>query len=44
MAMIPKKSSHVRFPEYVGTESRRESATYIRKKNISHIHAKFKVI
>jgi len=32
-----------RFPKYAETELRRESATYIRKKNTSRIHAKPKV-
>ena len=31
------------FPKYVETESRRESATYIREKNTPRIHAKPKV-
>ena len=32
-----------RFPKYVGTESRRRSATYIREENTLRIHAKPKV-
>ena len=32
-----------RFPEYAETESRRESATYIREKNTPRIHAKPKL-
>ena len=32
-----------RFPKYVETESRRESATYIREENTQRIHAKPKL-
>jgi len=32
-----------RFPKYAETESRRESATYIREENTLHIYAKPKV-
>jgi len=32
-----------RFPKYMETELRRESATYIREKNTPRIHAKPKV-
>ena len=32
-----------RFPKYVKTESRQESATYVHEENTSHIHAKLKV-
>ena len=33
----------LRFPKYVKTETRRESATYVRKENTSRIYAKPKV-
>jgi len=32
-----------RFPKYIGTESRRESATYICEENTSRIQAKPKI-